>query len=218
MQKRPSYSTHWFDRRNCAPNSTGIVTSEDGKFGLGALLIIECSTTGRFLMARKANRPGYEMNHRLTFPGGMIRSDTAVGSMNDWIETSLNQRVMTEVGINCDDLEIYPLDQYPPVVATYNVQGRRVTTAIMAFHAVVRVEIQADEPRDDSTYDPRWRELSSIWPETSDANGVSLIPLVWDRLALVEASRAKALLSNACSTAIEDAREAQLPAPLIPWS
>lgn len=163
-------------------------------------------------------RAGYEMNHRLTFPGGMVRASDAAATISDMITMSLEHRLRAEAGIGFSDVHsLTALDQPPPVVATYAVRRRAVTTAILAFHALVDHEIAIAAEGDGSTYDPRWRDLNSIWPEISFANGVSLAQLVWGRLTTVECRRVRALLDPAAQKAIEDARNAELPAPLIPW-
>lgn len=205
---------------NCAftPKEAGVLTSANGRVGLGAVLIVECSATGRFLMARKSFRAGYEMNDRLAFPGGMVRGSEETATMSDMIAISLEQRARAEAGISFGDIHsLVPLHRFPPVAATYTVRGHAVTTAIIAFHALVDHEVAVAAQDDGSTYDARWRDLDSIWPEISFANSISLAQLVWGRLTTIERRRVRTMLDQAAQKAIEDARRAELPAPAIPW-
>lgn len=78
----------WMEACAFRPNEVGILTSTYGNAGLGAVLIVECSATGRFLMARKSFRAGYEMNDRLTFPGGMVRARGAITTTPSRLQSS----------------------------------------------------------------------------------------------------------------------------------
>ena len=207
----------WLRHHRFEPNEKGVVTTNEGRFGLGAVLIVECPQTQRYLMVRKSSRPGYEMNDRLAFPGGMVRSNGRKGSITDWIRESLRQRVRAEVGLDVEALDVRSLEDHPPVIATYSVHRKSVTTAILAFTAETTNELPPVKPRDDSIYDGGWRTLEAIWPEISDANGLSLAQLVWERLSQGEQLRVMSLLVHAGHAAIRDAIAAGAPKTSIPW-
>ena len=210
----------WVDRWDFAANEDGVIMSGDRKVGLGAVLILECRETGRFLLARKSFRQGYEMNHRLTFPGGMVRvQENTTSDLSRLIPMALERRVLVESGLSFANLgPIRALDQVPPVVATYTVRGERVTTAVIAFHSMTEEEVAGVAKFGDaSTYDARWRDLDIIWPQIASANGISLAQLVWGRLTSQARARVSALLGSAAQRSREDAERVGWPAPFIPW-
>ena len=175
----PSRSHGWMERCEFRPAEGGMLTSANGRVGLGAVLMAECSATGRFLMARKSFRAGYEMNHRLTFPGGMVRASDAAASLCDMITTSLEHRALVEARLSLNDVpSLAALDQLPPMV---------------------EYEHPETAGGDGSTYDTRWRDLDSIWPEVSYANGISLAQLVWGRLTPTERQHVQAVGSRSAA-------------------
>jgi len=209
----------WIDRCDFVANEHGVIMSGDGRVGLGAVLILECRETGRFLLARKSFRQGYEMNHRFAFPGGMIRvQENTRSDLSRLIPMALEHRVLVESGLSFGSMgPIRALDQVPPVVATYTVRGQRVTTAIVAFYSILEAEVGIAIVGDGSTYDADWRDLDTIWPQIASANGISLAQLVWERLTSPARTRVSALLGSAARRAREDASRAGWPAPFIPW-
>ena len=75
------------------------VIDEHGRFGLGAVLIIERSGTLKVHLVRKSARPGFEGNEQFAFPGGMIRSYDTHTTLSDWIYHLLQERVAAEVNL-----------------------------------------------------------------------------------------------------------------------
>lgn len=207
----------WLRHHQFGPTEQGIIAADNGRFGLGVVLIIECPRTRRYVTVRKSRRPGYEMNDRLAFPGGMVRSNERKGSIDNWIRESLRQRVRAEIGLDVEALDIRPVRDHPPVTATYSVHRKSVTTAILAFTAETTNELPLVKPQDDSVYDGGWRTLDAIWPEISDANGLSLAQVVWERLSREEQLRVMSMLAHARHAAIRDAIAAGVPKTNIPW-
>jgi hypothetical protein len=96
-------------------SESGTVVGAGGRFGLGAVLVVERRQTRALLLARKSYRAGYAGNHQWALPGGMVRPHVEGGGMSGWIHTSLATRVAAEVRLDLSTQGQYrPLDAWPP--------------------------------------------------------------------------------------------------------
>ena len=142
-----------------AVSEFGTVVDEQGRSGLGAVLIIERSGTREVLLVRKSARPGFEGNDQFALAGGMIHPRGAQPNFSKWICQSLQERVTAEVNLYFSH---YPsmtmLAGAPPIVAAYTARGRRRHTVIVSFCLAIRSDFQLCA-QDSTVYDPGWRDL-----------------------------------------------------------
>ena len=196
----------------------GIVAGQDERFGLGAVLIVEHQRSRSLLFVKKSYRPGFEGNNQLAFPGGMVRSNGQAASLTHMIWASLAARVAAEVSLDLRAYEaIAPLEGQPPVVAAYNVKGRRRHTALLPF--VLSVSQPFTPASQDATvYAAQWQAPMNCWAEITPTNRLIAAYYLWSRLSAVERARAKPSVEEAFQQATAWAREVELPSPVPLWS
>src|SRR5689334_12081804 len=85
--------------QNVSVSKFGIAVGGGGRFGIGAVLVIEQGRSGKLLFVRKAYRPGFEGNGQLAFPGGMVKANEPHATIESWIRSSLTMRVTAEVNL-----------------------------------------------------------------------------------------------------------------------
>src|SRR5437764_14751969 len=83
--------------QNIGVSEFGTVVGAGGRFGIGAVLVVEREHTRELLFVRKAYRPGFEGNGQLAFPGGMVRPSDPHATIDSWLQASLETRVADEV-------------------------------------------------------------------------------------------------------------------------
>jgi len=201
-----------------AVSEFGTVMDEHGRFGLGAILIIERSRTQDVLLVRKSPRPGFEGNDQLAFPGGMVRPSGTHTTLSDWIHHSLQERVSVEVKL---ELSICPpmtmLAVTPPIVAACTAKGQRRHTIIFPFCLTVRSDFQPCA-QDTTVYDPGWRDLRDVWSEITPTNRLIAAQYVWPRLTEQERRAAHPSVAEALAQASTWAAEIGFPPPSAPWT
>jgi hypothetical protein len=193
------------------------VVGAGGRFGLGAVLVVERRQTRALLLARKSYRAGYAGNHQWALPGGMVRPHVEGGGMSGWIHTSLATRVAAEVRLDLSTQGQYsPLDAWPPVVAAYTARGRRRHTVILPFTLSLAQEFHPWS-HDTTVYDPGWHVPIHLWHEITPTNRLIAAYYLWSRLSETERQVARPWLEEALQQATRWAEEVQLPAPVAPW-
>jgi len=203
--------------QNLSVSESGTVVGECGRFGLGAVLVVERGHTRELIFARKSYRKGYEGNNQWTFPGGMVRP-SAGGGITSWIKTSLATRVGAEVNLGLSAREKYsPLNNWPPVVAAYKVRGSRRHTVILPFILSLAQEFRPWS-KDATVYDPGWYVPVNLWHEITPTNRLIAAYYLWSRLSETERREARPWLVEALNQATGWATEVQLPVPAAPWS
>lgn len=195
----------------------GIAVGESGRFGLGAVLIIERVDLRQLLFVRKAYRSGFEGSDQLAFPGGMIKPDHVGSNVQGWILPSLTTRAGAEVGLDPQNSpQILPFDVAPPVVAAYTVREQRRHTVILPFTLVLRQPFHP-AAHDSSVYDPAWRDATEFWSEITPTNRLITGYYLWSRLSNEQRRVARRSLEEALREAMVWAREVDLPEPPAPW-
>jgi hypothetical protein len=196
----------------------GIVASHNGRFGLGAVLLLEYQQSRRLLMVKKSYRPGFEGNDQFAFPGGMIRSHGPTASLNSMIWTSLAARVAAEVSFALQPTTpLIPQERQPPVVAAYHAKGRRRHTVLLPFALSVSGTF-TPATQDTTVYAARWQEPITCWAEITPTNRLLAAYYLWPRLSEAEQMSAKPSVEDALHQATAWAREVGLPAPAVPWA
>lgn len=209
-------SAPWLQNLSIAED--GIVAGQEGRFGLGAVLIIEHQRSRRLLFVKKSYRPGFEGNDQLAFPGGMVRSPGQATSLTRTIWSSLAARVRAEVGLDLQAHNaIAPLEGQPPVVAAYTAKGRRRHTVLLPFALSVS-QTFTPVSQDATVYGAQWQESMTCWAAITPTNRLIAAYYVWPRLSEVERARAKPSVEEALQQATMWAREVQLPSPVPPWA
>lgn len=204
--------------QNINVSGAGIAMGGGGRFGLGALLVVERAETKELLFARKTYRPGFEGNDQFTFPGGMIRPQDRRESMARWIQESLAIRVAAEVGLEFHAYQnMAPLEVTPPVVTAYIAKGRRRHTVILPF-VLSMTQVFSPWTQDPTVYDPGWYSPVQVWREITPANRLIAAYYLWPRLSQQEQTETKPFLDEAFTQAAGAAAEVQLPTPAIPWA
>jgi hypothetical protein len=199
-------------------SESGTAVGEGGRFGLGAVLVVERGHTRELLLARKSYRRGYEGNDQWAFPGGRVRPSAEGGDITNWIQASLATRVLAEVNLDLSSQEQYsPLDSCPPVVAAYTARGGRRHTVILPFTLALGPEF-CPWSHDATVYAPGWHMPMNLWHEITPTNRLIAAYYLWNRLAEAERQAAQPWLVEALQQAAEWAAEVQLPAPAAPWS
>ncbi|HEV8716951.1 MAG TPA: hypothetical protein VGX03_29545 [Candidatus Binatia bacterium] len=157
----------------------GSAVGEGGRFGIGALLVVERACSRELLFVRKAYRLGFAGNGQLAFPGGMIRPSEPHASIESWIRSSLTTRAAAEVGLDLHSCgEISPLDGMPPVVAVYTAKGRRRHTVILPF-TLSLAQVFRPWAQDSTVYDPEWRDPRKLWSEITPTNRLITAYYLW---------------------------------------
>jgi len=203
--------------RNFSISEFGTVVGAGGRFGFGAVLVVERAHTRELLFVRKAYRPGFEGNGQLAFPGGMIRPSDPHASIDSWIQTSLVTRVAAEVSLDLQACgEITPLAGTPPVVAAYTAKGRRRYTVILSFTLSLAQDFKP-RSQDSTVYDPGWRVPMPLWGEITLTNRLIAAYYLWPRLSDRERREAQPFLLEVLNQSSGWAAEVQLPPPVAPW-
>lgn len=192
------FKEDWFENRDLHLGENGIVGFDQGRLGIGAFVMVECEASKRFLLGRKAYRPGLDISDQFTFPGGMVRTQSLdVGTFGRWLTQSIATRHKAEVGIGIEQfVSVAAQDHLPPYVGSYVVNGAAVTSVVLPFHAQLSNELTASAS-DPTVYDVGWRSVEDLWSEISPSNGLALANLVWDRLGSRERSDVQRQLESA---------------------
>ena len=196
----------------------GIATDPHGRFGLGAVLIVERRATQQILLVRKSARPDFEGNDQFAFPGGMVRPDGTHTNVRDWVCHSLQQRVLAEVNLDltrCSPIAMLPLS--PPIVAAYTAKGQRRHTVLLPFHVTVGSEFRPCV-RDTTVYDPGWRDVRDVWSEITPTNRLIAAHYMWPQLTEQERRIAQPRVAEALQQASTWAAEIGLLPPPAPWT
>ena len=203
--------------RNISISEFGTVVGAGGRFGIGAVLVVERAHTRELLLVRKAYRPGFEGNGQLAFPGGMIRPSDPHASIDSWIQASLATRVAAEVSLDLPACgAITPLEVVPPVVAAYTAKGKRRYTVILPFTVSLAQDFKP-RSHDSTVYDPGWRVPLHLWGEITLTNRLIAAYYLWPRLSDKERKEAKPFLLEVLNQSSRWAAEVQLPPPVAPW-
>lgn len=204
--------------RNMRIAEDGIVGGQNGRFSIGAVLVIEYGRSRKLLFVKKAYRLGFEGNDQLAFPGGMVRSNGQVTNLNSKIWASLGTRVAAEVSLDLQSYEaLTPLEGQPPVVAAYTAKGRRRHTVILPFVLTI-CQLFTPSTQDSTVYDAQWQEPIGRWAEITPTNRLIAAYYLWSRLSETERARAQPSLVEALQQSTAWAKEVQLPLPVTPWS
>ena len=208
-------SAPWLQNLSLAEG--GIVAGQDGRFGLGAVLVVEHQRSRRLVFVKKSYRPGFEGNDQFAFPGGMVRANGQATSLTRTIWGSLAARVRAEVSLDLQAHDIIaPLEGQPPVVAAYTAKGRRRHTVLLPFVLSVS-QLFLPASQDPTVYAAQWQEPMSRWADITPTNRIIAAYYVWPRLSEVERARARPSVEEALQQATAWAREIELPAPVPPW-
>ncbi len=195
----------------------GIVQGRDGAFGLGALLVLKCSTTNRVLMGRKSFRKGFEGSNQFTFPGGMLRS-AGVLDFDACLEQTLRERVLAETGVLMgfvDDL--VPLDSWPPIIGRYTIRGTQlVTTAILPFLGTSETE-HPTESNDPTVYAVDWYDPLEIMHEVTQTNALLLAKILWPDWSSAQQQKMRPILEPHFAAVRENAEHVGAFLPVSPW-
>jgi hypothetical protein len=204
--------------RGLGTSSLGIVTGGGGRFGLGAVLLLEEPGTGRIVSVLKAPRRGYELSARLALPGGMVRGRLEDGPLEAAIAASLSRRVLAEAGYALPATTILrALPILPPPTTSYTAVGVVQRTVVLAFTAPAPPSGFRPVTADPSVSQAAWVLPLREWARWAPATRLILGHWLWARMTRREREAARSGLEEAARRCSSWSQGALLPPAPLPW-
>jgi hypothetical protein len=160
LSQNINLSYPWLATLTLHPGS--IAASADGRFGLGAILVVEDAETHAIVFVRKAQKMRYEFSSMLAFPGGMVRLGSHPDDLALEIVRSLIQRVHAETGLEMSLEKIGLLDISTAPTTRYWAKGSYRHTIVLPFYMKLTQQSKL-RPNDSSIEEAFWRSAPYPW-------------------------------------------------------
>jgi hypothetical protein len=191
-----------------AIGNNGIVCRSDGRFAIGAVLLIE-NDAGDIVVVTKAPKPGYEFSGLDALPGGLLRSTGGGLIGQDHLRRiaveSLSARAKAEAGF-LPKVSPIPIDLNPPPMTSYTDRGARQYVVVLPHVARAPWDF-SPVAADRSVTRARWANPIEVVPNLAPANCVIICAFIWPRLGSAAREKCRPLTEKAAAACQRWAQE-----------
>lgn len=193
-------------------NRDGFLSSGDGRFEIGAVLLLLDPARKMVVLIRKAAKEGYEFSNMLALPGGMIRTMEGSGTVLNCILNSLIERVYLECGLRVDSGDIVSMEMAPPPVTRYTVKGEPRYVVVLPFACAIS-DCSKLQSIVSSVSEASWVDIAADWnwDEVTPACRIVLVNGIWSLLSGEDRDNAIKSVGESQRKCNEWASEAGLP-------